>query len=272
MIRFIAIFNFLALFVGYADDAVIVNLDNPDTLMAVFESGLHPRRAYRTGGHGYLEIRPAQAVGFQIKTMRVPPVKAVWRLLVASNDQLISMDGMVEESWTKAEAFEKARELESALGGDVAALKQWIDSYPSPSETGDLWGRRWRSEDGARSVKYYFRHTMQDARPLTISISIELNWPGRKRGFREMPIKPPVGYEHVDISFDESYGGTAPNPLPKQPNATVSLTGTRSPSGVRGMATELPNDSSRSSTKWSVIIVFIVAATGLLWFLVKKRK
>jgi len=271
MLRLIVI-TLVTTHIIYAADDVIVDLNNSKSLLAVFESGLHPRRAYRTGGHGYLEIRPAQSVGFEIATVRVPPVKAVWRLLVASNDQLISMDGVVEESWTKAEAFEKTRELESALGGDVTRLKQWIDSYPSPSESGDLWGRRWRSADGTRSVKYYFRHTMQDARPLTISISIELHWPGRKRGFRETPIKPPAGYEHVDISFDETYGGTATTPLPPAPKATDVPTGPRSPSEVREKAIEPPHGVPSSSTPWSIIVVLIVAAIGLLWLLVKKRK
>lgn len=33
-----------------------------------------------------------------------------------------------------------------------------------------------------------------------------------------------------------------------------------------------PNEELASSTPWSIIVVLIVAATGLLWFLVKKRK
>ena len=35
---------------------------------------------------------------------------------------------------------------------------------------------------------------------------------------------------------------------------------------------EGPNTDSPSSTPWSIIVVLIVAATGLLWLLVKKRK
>jgi hypothetical protein len=37
-------------------------------------------------------------------------------------------------------------------------------------------------------------------------------------------------------------------------------------------ATSAPSEEAASSTQWSIIIVLIVAATGLLWLLVKKRK
>jgi len=256
----------------YADEAVIVDLNDPDTYRAIFDSGLKPRRAFRGGMGGLLEIRPAKMVGFQIGDKRIPAIGAIWEFSIANNDQVNVIRGVVQEAWTKAEAFEKTRELEAALGGDVAALKQWIDSYPSPSETGDLWGRRWRSADGTRSVKYYFRHTMQDARPLTISISTELYWPGRKRGFRETPLKPPAGYEHVDISFDETYGGTAATLLPPEQKTTLAPAAPRSQSEPTKKADGRPSEEPATATPWSFIVVLIAAATGLLWLLVKKRK
>jgi hypothetical protein len=272
MLRILLIFCCVVISGSHAVELVIVDLNKPDTYRAVFDAGLRPRRAFSGGMGDLLEIRPAKKIGFQIGEKNFPPVQAIWEFSIANNDQINVIRGVVDEAWTKAEAFEKTRELEAALGGDVARLKQWIDSYPSPSENGDLWGRRWRSADGTRSVKYYFRHSMQDARPLTISISIELHWPGRKRGFRETPIKPPAGYEHVDISFDETYGGTATTPLPRAPKATDVPTGPGSPSEVRDKAIEPPYGALASSTPWSIIVVLIVAATGLLWLLVKKRK
>lgn len=271
MLRILVITLIIAL-TSHADVAMIVDLNKPDTYRAIFDAGLRPRRAFSGGMGDLLEIRPAKRIGFQIGEKHLPSVRAIWEFSIANNEQVNVIRGVVDEAWTKAEAFEKTRELESALGGDIAALKQWIDSYPSPSETGDLWGRRWRSADGTRSVKYYFRHTMQDARPLTISISIELHWPGRKRGFRETPIKPPAGYEHVDISFDETYGGTATTPLPPEPKTTVPPTGPLSPSDVREKAIKQPNGPSASSTPWSIIVVLILAALGLPWLLVKNRK
>lgn len=256
---------------SHADEVATIDLNKPDTYRAIFDSGLRPRRAFSGGMGDVLEIRPAKKIGFQIGEKHFPSVQAIWEFSIANNEQVNVIRGVVDEAWTKAEAFENTRELEAALGGDVSALKQWIDSYPSPSETGDLWGRRWRSADGNRSVKYYFRHTMQDARPLTISISIELRWPGRKRGFRETPIKPPAGYEHVDISFDETYGGTATTPLPTVPKTTVSPTAPRSPSEPTQKAVERANEAPTASTPWSIIVVLIVAGCGLLWLLFKRR-
>ncbi len=272
MLRLLIVLFCVITSVTHAAEAVLVDLNKPDTYRSLFDAGLRPRKAFRESIDGLLEIRPSKEVAFRIGEKQIPAVKAIWSFDVANNEQINVIRGVVDDAWTKAEAFEKTRELESALGGDVTRLKQWIDSYPSPSESGDLWGRRWRSEDGTRSVKYYFRHSMQDARPLTISISIELHWPGRKRGFRETPLKPPAGYEHVDISFDETYGGTADTPLPPEPKATAAPTGPRSPSEVREKAIEQPNGPSASSTPWSIIVVLILAALGLLWLLLKKWK
>lgn len=257
--------------ISHADEAVIVDLNKPDTYRAIFDSGIRPRKAFREEIDGLLEIRPAKKIGFQIGEKHIPAVKAIWSFDIANNEQVNVIRGVVDEAWTKAEAFEKTRELEAALGGDVARLKQWIDSYPSPSETGDLWGRRWRSADGIRSVKYYFRHTMQDSRPLTISVSIEIHWPGRKWGFRETPLKPPAGYEHVDISFDETYGGTATTPLPPEPKTTVLPIAPRSPSEPNEKAVELLSEAPTTSTPWRIIVMLIVAAGGLLWLLFKRR-
>lgn len=44
------------------------------------------------------------------------------------------------------------------------------------------------------------------------------------------------------------------------------------PSGSKRAPKPAPSEDPTSSTPWSVIVVLIVAATGLLWLLVKKRK
>ena len=272
MRRFLLILCCVITSVSHADEVAIVDLNKPDTYRAIFDAGLRPRRAFRGGMGDLLEIRPAKTIGFQIGEKRFPAIRAIWEFNIANNEQVNVIRGVVGDAWTKAEAFEKTRELEAALGGDVTALKQWINSYPSPSETGDLWGRRWRSPDGTRSVKYYFRHTMQDARPLTISVSIELRWPGRKRGFRETPLKPPAGYENVDISFDETYGGTKSTPLPTERKVNNVSTDPRSSSQEKKNSIEEPKGALNSSKPWSIIVVLIVVALCLLWVLVKKRK
>jgi len=255
-----------------AVEAVLVNLNAPDTYGAIFDAGLRPRKVFRESIDGLLEIRPPQQIGFRISEKQIPAIKAIWSFDIANNDQINVIRGVVEDAWTKAEAFERTQELEAALGGDVTALKQWINSYPSPSETGDLWGGRWRSADGTRSVKYYFRHTMQDARPLTISVSIELRWPGRKWGFRETPLKPPAGYENVDISFDETYGGTKSTPLPTERKVNNVSTDKRPSSQEKKNSIMVPKGTLNSSKPWIIIVVLIVAALCLMWVLVKKRK
>lgn len=271
MLRLISSFVVILSLSCHLHAEVIVDLNKTDTWLAIFDSGLHPRRAFRNGGEGFFEIRPAKAIGFHIRDKRIPAIAAIWSFDIAKNDQVNVIRGVVEEAWTKSEAFEKTRELEAALGGDVAALKQWIDSYPSPSPTGDLWGRRWRSADGTRSVKYYFRHTMQDALPLTITVSIELRWPGGPLGFRTTRMNPPAGYENVDMSFDETYGGTATIP-------PLNDAKSRIPSPAKGLSLQGQNDRDENEkvstflTPWSVMTLLIVVTIGLSWLLSKKRR
>jgi hypothetical protein len=73
--------------------------------------------------------------------------------------------------------------------------------------------------------------------------------------------------------FSDTKGAIEPTPAARQistePNSLAIPYSKSSSSSVKG---ETPGVVTKSSTQWNVIVVLIVAATGLLWLLLKNRK
>lgn len=69
----------------------------------------------------------------------------------------------------------------------------------------------------------------------------------------------------IDADF-ESKSSSAPKKIMPLINPQTSK------KASEAKPTPLPSEELTSSTPWSIIVVLIVAATGLLWLLVKKRK
>lgn len=234
----------------------IVDLNRPDTYAAIFESGLRPRHAIENDT-STVEVRPATSVGFKLLQWNIPPLKAVWQFDIGKNLQIYSLRGIVSEAWTKEEAVANVTPLELALGGDestVAKMKEWIDGYPDSSVNGDTWGRKVFSQDKKISASYYFRHSMDSARPLSLSVSIGFRFPPGERGFHDGILKPPPGFEHIDISkvWDES--GSPDDPLrealaPKKPPSPIRI---------------LPDSSVSQRGRWWWSLVFVILAV-LAW-------
>jgi hypothetical protein len=239
----------------------IVDLNRPNTYAAVFESGLRPRHTIEQET-STVEVRPAAAVGFQLLHWNIPPVKAVWAFNVGKNKQLYNIRGVVPDAWTKEEALRIVTPLELALGGDastIAKMKEWIEGYPESSINGDTWGRKAFSEDKKISVAYYFRHSMQPARPLSLSVSIGFRFPPGERGFHEGILEPPPGFEHIDISKVWSDSGGSVEPLREGlvPKKTLS------PIGI------LPDPPVNHPSRWWWSLVVVVLAV-LAWAMVRR--
>lgn len=66
------------------------------------------------------------------------------------------------------------------------------------------------------------------------------------------------------------------NPLKSEPRSMANPSPLVQPHApqkpVESKSTQTPSEEPASSTPWSIIVVLIVAATGLLWLLVKSRK
>jgi hypothetical protein len=91
----------------------------------------------------------------------------------------------------------------------------------------------------------------------------------QERAAKNAAFTPQVALSMLGVAQSSSASSseqTTPKPLPVvQPSVPK-----KAPSTAPVPAT--PNEEPTSSTPWSIIVVLIVAATGLLWLLVKNRK
>jgi hypothetical protein len=209
-----------------------------------------------------VEVPTATSVGFQLLQWRIPPLKAVWAFNVGRDEQLSSLRGVVPDAWTKEEAVAIVAPLELALGGDastVARMKEWIHNYPDSSINGDTWGRKVFSEDKKISAAYYFRHSMQPNKPLSLTAMIEFHRSIKDSGFHEGVLKPPPGFEHIDISkvWDES--GSPGDP----PKEALGPKKPPSPSRI------LPDSPVSHRSRWWWSLVFVILAV-LAWVAVRR--
>lgn len=110
--------------------------------------------------------------------------------------------------------------------------------------------------------------------------------------FRELVAQhPPFGMDDIVINKDqasklqpiilhpsnteselhhEEDASVASTPAPKPPPLVRPIAPKKEPEAKLTPTT--PNQEPASSTPWSIIVVLIVAATGLLWLVLKKRK
>lgn len=238
-----------------------VDLNRPNTYAAIFESGLRPRH-WIENDTSTVEVRPATSVGFKLLHWQLPPLKAVWQFEIGKNLQIYSIRGIVSEAWTKEEAVAHVTSLELAVGGDestVAQMKEWIEGYPDSSINGDTWGRKVFSQDKKIAVSYYLRHSMDPSRPLSLSVSIGFRFPPGERGFHDGILKPPPGFEHIDISKFWPASGSSGDP-PRQ-----ALAPKKPPSPIQSLPESLV--THRSQWWWS--LVFVILAL-LAWVAVRR--
>jgi hypothetical protein len=123
---------------------------------------------------------------------------------------------------------------------------------------------------------------IKEQRAISLSLSIEYPTDGVTRDLDFKPLRPPPGYEHLPMSpgwpspteYPPYKGGQTSTPpkgvASRNPGAAAS---TPAPKQAPNSNTEpTPSEEPPSQTPWSIIVVLIVAAIGLLWLLVKNRK
>lgn len=155
----------------------------------------------------------------------------------------------------------------------------------------------WRDADGMKKTVLLMKSWQWQA-PLCFCFELSTgNMPSRQNWkYHEGPIPPPPGFEGADMKAPKDWEAdnpfvpltTEPRPAqgtlpPKyqamndkaQPDAAAQKSSQaiqppprKAPEAKPSVTSEAPT----SSTPWSIIVVLIVAAIGLLWLLVKKRK
>lgn len=157
----------------------------------------------------------------------------------------------------------------------------------------------WHEKDGLKNTVLLMKSWQWQA-PLRLCLLIETAGMKSRKPIElyDSPIPPPSGFEGADMKPPKDWEAddkfipltTEPRPaqgtLPPKYQAmnekaqadaaalnppTVVQPPTAKEPEARPAATP-PSEEPISSTPWSVIVLLIVAATGLLWLLVKKRK
>lgn len=192
------------------------------------------------------------------------------------------------------------RQLAGALGVGLQGLDEALArATPSNPNWSDVWTQDWANDWlairlGFQPLTYFLDDASKGYREMKSHAVLTIEWKPTEIGptYREKPITPPKGYEHVSMEMPNSdlvkKAQTSDDPSlahlrypdEKQRQAILAATPdpvpkprTKQPSAQKNTA-EAPPPSAEppSSTPWSVIVILIVAATGLLWLLVKNRK
>jgi hypothetical protein len=157
----------------------------------------------------------------------------------------------------------------------------------------------WFDKDGVKKTLLLMKSWQWQA---PLRLCFELHTSGLKSRkpieLYEGPIPPPPGFEGADMKApevadeDNRFVPVTTEPRPAQgtlppkyqamnDKAQAEVAAQKSSPAIQPPApkkapeakpTSAPSEEPASSTPWSVVAVLIVAATGLLWFLVKKRK
>jgi len=188
---------------------------------------------------------------------------------------------------------ELVRSLNSVPQGlDEALARATIDNpkWPDATWTQD-WSNEWASgRIGFEPLTYFVNDASKGYIEMKAIVHVGISWNKTEIGptFRETPVMPPKGYEHISMEIPSSdvvkRAQSSDDPslahlrhrdekkrqaiLESRPRSTqaselkkVSETNT-SPAQSEGQ---------KSTTPWSVIVVSIVAALGLVWLWLRRR-
>lgn len=268
------------------------------TLKDVFDVGFRP---YRNGDHA--------TVGKSDLTLILPSDGHSVLLDVAMMSFTISRHDTVKRIDIRTTAApvtqtgDLLRQLAGALGVGLQGLDEALArATPDNPKWSDVWTQDWANDWlsirlAFQPLTYFLEDASKGYREMKSHAVLTIEWKPTEIGptYREKPVTPPKGYEHVSMdmpgsdlvkkaqaSDDPSLAhlrypdekqrqtilATTPDPLPKprtkQPSAQKKEPETKP-------TTSISSEETPSSTPWSVLAVLIVAAIGLLWLLLKRR-
>ncbi len=176
------------------------------------------------------------------------------------------------------------RQLAKSLGISFAGLDEAMTraTLENPRHT-DTWTQDWSNEwlsirFGFQAASYYVDDASKGYREIKSYAAIGIEWKPTEIGptYRETPIMPPEGYDHVSMEIPSSDLVIKAQTLesPALAHLRYSDEGQRQTIIATAADTvpKLQSEPKQSpSTRLSIIMVLIVAACGLLWFLLKRR-
>jgi hypothetical protein len=220
---------------------------------------------------------------------------------VNKNDAIVRID-IRTNPLALVHADKLLEQLAQSMNIAPQGLNQAVQrAKPTNPKWSDVWTQDW-ANDWAKvhfvlqPMTYFLDDATKGYREMKALVHLTIEWKPTEIGptYREKPITPPKGYEHVSMDMpgsdlvkkaqtsndpslahlrysDEKQRQAiltiTPDPVPK-PRAKQPSAERATPETKPGPS---PSEAPTPSTPWIIIVVVIVAALGLLWLLLKRR-
>lgn len=265
------------------------------TLKDVFDAGIRPYRfpSLEKSSLGFKHVKVAVALksGEQLPTIEVD-----WGNIsplaggLLSSMEMTSPDLTIQEAESVMMPFlVKGKRTKEELQKFLALAKSNPTDYDAPyNGISDKFRIGWNEFEGPNYV-VFFKKSFQPEKPVSIALKISffpIRTPLQERSFYKVPIPPPPGYENVSMDAPRNFGPDSAVEIARSKG--LPITGDRTPEEYEKQwrkandktraptpkmpAVEPKPKSTDSSKMWIGLAVLIVAAIGVLWVRLKKRK
>lgn len=164
-------------------------------------------------------------------------------------------------------------------GLDEALTRTTLDTPKRLDPWTQDWSNEWLSiRFGLQPILSFINDASKGYREVRCYAVLGINWKPTEIGptYRETRITPPKGYEHVsmDIPNSDLVKKAQASDDPSLAHLRYADEKTRQAiieSVAETVVKRQPAHKTSLLTPWSIIVVLTVAATGLLWFLLKRR-
>lgn len=239
------------------------------TLKDIYDSGFRPyRTAWGSCRVGKADIRlklpdATQFVSFGVDgiSFSVNKYDTVTRIDIMTKGMPVEQAGaMIKELVRSLNSVPQG--LDEALARATIDNPKWADA----TWTQD-WSNEWaRVRIGFEPLTYYVNDASKGYREMKAIVHLTISWNETEIGptFRETPVMPPKGYEHISMEIPSS------DVVKKaQSSDDPSLAHLRHRDEEKRQA--ISGITPESNTPWSVTTVSIVAALGLVWLWRRRR-
>ena len=263
------------------------------TLKDIYDSGFRPFRvADIKCSVGKADIRlnlpgASQPVllGVNSVDMSINKYDAVTRIDIMTPGMPVEQAGaMIKELVRSLNSV--PQRLDEALARATIDNPKWADA----TWTQD-WSNEWaRVRIGFEPLTYYVNDASKGCREMKAIVHLTISWNETEIGptFRETPVMPPKGYEHISMeipssdvvkkaqsSDDPSLAHLRHRDEEKRQAVLESRPRSTQTSALKKVSetstSPTQSEEQASTTPWSVIVVSIVAALGLVWLWFRRR-
>ena len=239
------------------------------TLKDIYDSGFRPFRvADIKCSVGKADIRlnlpgASQPVllGVNSVDMSINKYDAVTRIDIMTPGMPVEQAGaMIKELVRSLNSVPQG--LDEALARATIDNPKWADA----TWTQD-WSNEWaRVRIGFEPLTYFVNDASKGYREMKAIVHLTISWNKTEIGptFRETPVMPPKGYEHISMEIPSSDVVKKAQSSDDPSLAHLRHRDEKKRQAISGITPE-------SNTPWSVIAVSIIAALGLVWLWRRRR-